>query len=107
MHRQFFPGQCVTNVSLETDLLQETESKLLRENRKPVLFLLGIVHCDISVSEDLFRCVVFGIARGDPDIYVDLDLVSAKGKGDRKSTRLNSSHSQISYAVFCLKNKNT
>src|SRR5688572_29829746 len=26
---------------------------------------------------------------------------------DRKSTRLNSSHSQISYAVFCLKKKNT
>src|SRR2546427_7174642 len=25
------------------------------------------------------------------------------GRGDRKSTRLNSSHSQISYAVFCLK----
>src|SRR2546427_7930811 len=35
-----------------------------------------------------------------------------KGSGfaifkDRKSTRLNSSHSQISYAVFCLKKKNT
>src|SRR5688572_31077103 len=37
-------------------------------------------------------------------------LVVAKGEGawqrhgeDRKSTRLNSSHSQISYAVFCLK----
>src|SRR2546427_12457038 len=27
------------------------------------------------------------------------------GKADRKSTRLNSSHSQISYAVFCLKKK--
>src|SRR5256886_7271381 len=27
-------------------------------------------------------------------------------QGDRKSTRLNSSHSQISYAVFCLKKKN-
>src|SRR2546428_12727270 len=26
-------------------------------------------------------------------------------KGDRKSTRLNSSHDQISYAVFCLKKK--
>src|SRR2546428_5940125 len=26
---------------------------------------------------------------------------------DRKSTRLNSSHDQISYAVFCLKKKNT
>src|SRR2546430_9909773 len=28
-------------------------------------------------------------------------------KRDRKSTRLNSSHSQISYAVFCLKKKKT
>src|SRR6266853_4408726 len=28
------------------------------------------------------------------------------GCGDRKSTRLNSSHSQSSYAVFCLKKKN-
>src|SRR5688572_32692445 len=26
-------------------------------------------------------------------------------RGDRKSTRLNSSHSQMSYAVFCLKKK--
>src|SRR2546430_8890201 len=30
---------------------------------------------------------------------------SARGTTDRKSTRLNSSHSQISYAVFCLKKK--
>src|SRR2546430_11941396 len=29
------------------------------------------------------------------------------GGVDRKSTRLNSSHSQISYAVFCLKKKKT
>src|SRR2546430_8261116 len=29
------------------------------------------------------------------------------GFEDRKSTRLNSSHSQISYAVFCLKKKKT
>src|SRR2546430_11085533 len=29
----------------------------------------------------------------------------ARAIGDRKSTRLNSSHSQISYAVFCLKKK--
>src|SRR2546430_4559393 len=28
-----------------------------------------------------------------------------QGRTDRKSTRLNSSHSQISYAVFCLKKK--
>src|SRR2546429_7011363 len=29
------------------------------------------------------------------------------GREDRKSTRLNSSHGYISYAVFCLKKKNT
>src|SRR2546427_9423783 len=34
------------------------------------------------------------------------NLVVSPGDGrDRKSTRLNSSHSQISYAVFCLKKK--
>src|SRR2546430_10680179 len=36
----------------------------------------------------------------------DVLLCVSTGMKDRKSTRLNSSHSQISYAVFCLK-KNT
>src|SRR2546421_2826288 len=31
----------------------------------------------------------------------------SRGVQDRKSTRLNSSHDQISYAVFCLKKKKT
>src|SRR2546430_9967657 len=35
----------------------------------------------------------------------DLAVELAEVVGDRKSTRLNSSHSQISYAVFCLKKK--
>src|SRR5438309_3926829 len=33
--------------------------------------------------------------------------LSRVGTEDRKSTRLNSSHSSISYAVFCLKKKKT
>src|SRR2546430_13702974 len=41
---------------------------------------------------------------------IEVELVSSgerwgRGPQDRKSTRLNSSHSQISYAVFCLKKK--
>src|SRR3712207_7044524 len=32
--------------------------------------------------------------------------VDGRGRLDRKSTRLNSSHANISYAVFCLKKKN-
>src|SRR2546427_6802425 len=36
---------------------------------------------------------------------IAIDVLSRLGYRDRKSTRLNSSHSQISYAVFCLKKK--
>src|SRR5688572_4549491 len=39
------------------------------------------------------------------DNTASLSTVIEKVPGDRKSTRLNSSHSQISYAVFCLKKK--
>src|SRR2546430_938446 len=38
-------------------------------------------------------------------LLLKLRLVTAEAILDRKSTRLNSSHSQISYAVFCLKKK--
>src|SRR2546430_9449483 len=38
--------------------------------------------------------------------YAEVASQFAETGGDRKSTRLNSSHSQISYAVFCLKKKN-
>src|SRR2546421_4416110 len=37
--------------------------------------------------------------------FVGLAPVGTLLAGDRKSTRLNSSHDQISYAVFCLKKK--
>src|SRR2546430_13737018 len=55
----------------------------------------------------------FGHGCGFASRYV-LDVVGARprvsttscpGSRDRKSTRLNSSHSQISYAAFCLKKK--
>src|SRR5688572_32664162 len=38
------------------------------------------------------------------EIYLDAETQRPEW-ADRKSTRLNSSHSQISYAVFCLKKK--
>src|SRR2546430_12826441 len=45
-------------------------------------------------------------------LRIRLKMIGQLGSGgirilDRKSTRLNSSHSQISYAVFCLKKKTT
>src|SRR2546430_6333815 len=47
-----------------------------------------------------------GLAHGIPGVGGRAHhLVQNQRHGDRKSTRLNSSHSQISYAVFCLKKK--
>src|SRR3712207_8694200 len=49
---------------------------------------------------------------GRPEALEPLDREARPGDrlaaapGDRKSTRLNSSHANISYAVFCLKKKN-
>src|SRR5436309_3721667 len=60
----------------------------------------------------LFRSLVDALPAGlalDPVLLQDLVDVDAgiagEGDGDRKSTRLNSSHVKISYAVFCLKKK--
>src|SRR3712207_8302080 len=49
-----------------------------------------------------------GLLRDDPAAVIPELLVDPHGQGggeDRKSTRLNSSHANISYAVFCLKKK--
>src|SRR2546422_5381512 len=47
---------------------------------------------------DLLVCLINGITPKDGRLFL-------AGIGDRKSTRLNSSHGYISYAVFCLKKK--
>src|SRR3712207_7061655 len=38
---------------------------------------------------------------------INSEVKAGRGSPDRKSTRLNSSHANISYAVFCLKKKKT
>src|SRR3712207_6879083 len=40
-------------------------------------------------------------------LYAESPAIDGLGYVDRKSTRLNSSHANISYAVFCLKKKRT
>src|SRR2546427_8737198 len=59
----------------------------------------GISSPQTGAGADLrprFRCKL---------LLLGADLCGARLRLDRKSTRLNSSHSQISYAVFCLKKK--
>src|SRR3712207_7462391 len=45
------------------------------------------------------------VARLDAALTAQDARVRSTAQGDRKSTRLNSSHANISYAVFCLKKK--
>src|SRR3712207_8121582 len=57
---------------------------------------------------------LYELASDEHDVYLVSELVRGrtlaeleKERADRKSTRLNSSHANISYAVFCLKKKIT
>src|SRR3712207_8651194 len=58
-----------------------------------------------KIMRRLLRDIAEGKALGDTTTLADPGVVQ-KLK-DRKSTRLNSSHANISYAVFCLKKKKT
>src|SRR2546422_2505489 len=62
----------------------------------------------------LFRSIAPSRARSEPQrgeirplLRKERHGFGARETADRKSTRLNSSHGYISYAVFCLKKKNT
>src|SRR5205085_8035188 len=64
----------------------------------------------LSLVERAFRCIKTVDLQIRPVYHWLADRVRAHVfvcMLDRKSTRLNSSHSQISYAVFCLKKKNS
>src|SRR3712207_8828504 len=63
----------------------------------------GLVEFDIPTKK--YRPVA-SVERADKNYFVVLTpKVATLADEDRKSTRLNSSHANISYAVFCLKKK--
>src|SRR5688572_30961438 len=63
-----------------------------KEERTRAFFAGAVAHSCLSL--DRLGTTAFGLV-----------LLTLGHRVDRKSTRLNSSHSQISYAVFCLKKK--
>src|SRR2546427_4562244 len=89
-----FPYTTLFRSVVEQDLLRldvDLGPLLLVKRRSPgddqvVELLVAVVGVELSALEDVVQ----------DGVGVSLD---------RKSTRLNSSHSQISYAVFCLKKK--
>src|SRR3712207_8624835 len=86
----------ITTLSLH-DALPICPAGLLPGGFDPPLQLLG-AHLVAQGAQVPGDATQLGDHRVGDEVRVDLV--------DRKSTRLNSSHANISYAVFCLKNKN-
>src|SRR5207245_4433207 len=68
-----------------------------------IAFVIGVAFSAVITAfvKDLVTPLIAAIG-GKPDLA---SLYFTKAVIDRKSTRLNSSHGSISYAVFCLKKK--
>src|SRR3712207_5661498 len=81
-----------------------------RSSRVPIIFLTAFNKDELHVFRGytagavdyVFKPIEPIILKSKVDVFVDL---YRKTEEDRKSTRLNSSHANISYAVFCLKKK--
>src|SRR5690554_7097225 len=80
-YQQFFARQGESIVVIESSVNRDADHQGL-----------------LAALADAQECVVIG---GDGSVNIAVNALIA----DRKSTRLNSSHVRISYAVFCLKKK--
>src|SRR5699024_11820136 len=69
-------------------------------NKLPVIFRSKITE-SLMFQRDI-HCLFYNLHGQEKS----QDTIACLKKQDRKSTRLNSSHVSISYAVFCLKKKN-
>src|SRR5690606_14531277 len=76
---------------------------------KDVGILRNIGQPQISISLDEEKMAIHGITKAEAQAVIEMAIGGKtatqkyEGERDRKSTRLNSSHVKISYAVFCLK----
>src|SRR2546430_5747788 len=78
---------------------------MIRRPPRSTLFpYTTLFRSNIALREDIVRSSMFEEIVGSSEPLRRV-LAQVVRRRDRKSTRLNSSHSQISYAVFCLKKK--
>src|SRR5699024_11908647 len=85
-----------------SDLREKTPSELSEQFPvlKELLDSFGIAHYELDQYEA--DDIIGTLSKKGNDADWDVTVISGE---DRKSTRLNSSHVSISYAVFCLKKK--
>ena len=104
-------GSRLKEVQSTVDGMQQMARELAASSPETIVFLTphGNVFADAlsSLGQPILKgdLANFG-ARQKWQVSNDLELLrEIAAQSDRKSTRLNSSHSSISYAVFCLKKK--
>src|SRR2546430_7438334 len=85
--------------TFESELKQLKGVKVARDPSTPKAVKFALAFATTQAQLDRSSKTLAAAAEGDAVLWF------VYPKGDRKSTRLNSSHSQISYAVFCLKKK--
>src|SRR3712207_8630801 len=90
---------------LQKDTASEVFSYLSPEKQEEIIE--SITDEELKrILDELFLDDTVDLIEEMPANIVDKILKNSSPETDRKSTRLNSSHANISYAVFCLKKKN-
>src|SRR3712207_7117952 len=79
---------------------------MIRRPPRSTLFPYTTLFRSVLVGRGDNTATVLGNLQGCERHYLGTVSLGVGGGLDRKSTRLNSSHANISYAVFCLKKKN-
>src|SRR2546430_17476174 len=101
IRREYAPSQPLRGARITGSLHMTVQTAVLIETLTALGAQVRWCSCNIFSTQDHAAAAVAVGPEGTPDEPRDIPVL------DRKSTRLNSSHSQISYAVFCLKKKSS
>src|SRR5689334_839025 len=95
-------GSSAVDAPLDTECARNLAAEVIRQAKAAGLKVSVAVAANVDVAIHAARLI-----KGLTILPPGNELLITRNFSDRKSTRLNSSHSSISYAVFCLKKKKT
>src|SRR3712207_1477122 len=106
--RSYFRGSHDTKTALLVSEIADFEFIVTESNTEALLLEINLIQenmpkYNIKLKDD--KSYPFIKITNEPFPRLLITRQIKKNDGDRKSTRLNSSHANISYAVFCLKKK--